>query len=104
MGERMWDMANLARCRWCNGEGHLIENCPDRQPLKVKIEEVIEEKKPWIKPKLTRWVKADVFTPCSQDVHKEGSVNTSTVHKDRKEYRREWMRKRRESEKANRVG
>jgi hypothetical protein len=104
-GRIIWFMANLALCRWCGEYGHLVGDCPKRAKPIGKLEEIARVKKKWIKPTLTVWKKAEVFTPSSQVVHK--SVNSreqSTVHKDRKEYRREWMRKRRESEKANRVG
>ena len=91
-------------CKICGKLGHWPPDCPTARPI-AKVEEIIKAKRPWVKPTITRWVKAEVFTPSSQVVHKIDSVNTceqATVHKDRKEYRREWMRKKRAE--ANRGG
>ena len=85
-------------CKICGRQGHWPPECPTSKPI-AKVEEII--KRPWVKPTITRWVKAEVFTPCEQVVNKPKSVNTfceqpvNTVKELRKAYRREWMRKKR---------
>ena len=118
----MGDMPELL-CRVCGKfyayDKNKPHECPLARPM-AKVGEIIDAKsvsltkKPWVKPTITRWVKAEVFTPCSQDVvvnkpvNKVESVNTPvnsgvTPDGDRKAYRREWMKRKRDAAKAAKV-
>jgi hypothetical protein len=83
-------MSNLTICRWCGKSGHLIGDCPERKP-------VVRVKKPWVKPTITKWVKAGIVD-IGSNLSTE-RVDTSTEVVDKKELRRqqqrEWARKKR---------
>ena len=87
----MWYMQSY--CKICGKLGHWPPDCPTARPI-AKVEEIIKAKRPWVKPTITRWVKADSL---STEVDKVSSVDK----KSRQEYQREWVRKKRE---ANRAG
>jgi len=80
-------------CKICGKLGHWPPDCPTARPI-AKVEEIIKAKRPWVKHTITRWVKADSL---STEVDKVSSVDK----KSRQEYQREWVRKKRE---ANRAG
>lgn len=89
-------MVNLTKCRWCNGDGHLLEDCPQRAKPIAKLGEVARVKKAWVKPELRVYRREkDVDMSTKDDV-------VSTDKKElRRQQQREWVKKKRE---ANRIG
>jgi len=84
-------MSLTAYCAKCNKLGHWAGECPE-------VTNTVTNKKAWVKPKLTRWVKADSLTESNKSLT---GVMLESNKFDKKAYQREYMRKRRE---ANRVG
>lgn len=86
-------MSNLALCRWCGKQGHLVETCPDRKPTVTK---------PSIVTKTV--TKSEVVTKESvtKDVTKSEVERVLAWREQNKEkynaYMREFMRKKAEKE------
>jgi len=84
-------------CSRCGGTDHYAGRCP----VGPRKAEALKVKKPWVKPTLTRWVKADSMdTPMDTKI---GGMDTPLVSMDtnyryrdpakRREQMREYMRK-----------
>ena len=82
-------------CSRCGGTDHWVARCPE-------VENEVEfpkAKKPWVKPTLTRWVKAEDVVNSDSVNHSDGKDVVNGVanrYKDkekRKAYMREYMRR-----------
>jgi protein-disulfide isomerase-like protein with CxxC motif len=84
-------MLNKIICRWCGGEGHVIEDCPQRKPKAIPVRQnsLTKTKGKWVKPEIRRYVRVDCLTgsPFVQE-----DVNEKF---DKTAYQRDYMRKRR---------
>ena len=88
------------KCADCGTEGHKAgwTWCPGGKRTAVVKGETLKTKKPWVKPTLTRWVKADSLTESnilSNKVLTGEDVRQPESNKkfDKKTYQREYMRR-----------
>jgi hypothetical protein len=90
-------MANpVPYCIGCRKTGHWLSECPDR--VDVRQESLTKAKKKWIKPEIRRYVRVESLTG-------EPFVKLEEVARfNKKEYQRDYMKRKRDVEKANRVG
>ena len=82
-------------CTGCRRSGHWLPECPERN---VRQESLTKPKKKWVKPEIRRYVRVESLTG-------EPFVKLEEVARfNKKEYQREYMKRRRDEEKANRGG
>ena len=99
-------------CSKCGGTDHYAKQCPATpttyfqtvvKPPKEPKQHAPKAKKPWVKPTLTRWVKADSMDTSPKPMDTKSSAMDTHGYKyrdkeNRKEQMRDYMRKKRARE------